>query len=434
MSAPPGPPVLSVAPLSSSNTLQFYWTPPVVGPNPPLLGYNISCIEYPALGPFVYGPNERYATITGLTNGVDYTFQINASNSAGTSSNVAWRTFQPGSTVPNPPSSVSVALASLSNSVVVSWTPPSVLPDSTIAWYALKGYTNILSNAVVTIGALGTQRNLVITGVPIQTSSFQFAVQAVNYPGWSLPVFTDTIGGVITPAIISGLSLWLDGSDNTTVVKSGANVTQWKDKSTNAYTAVNSGTITTSTLNSKQVINFAANRMTINSFSFRTRFTMIFLVNTNSSSSRGFMMYQRPSGYNFYIYTANCNLLFLNPGGDIYDGTITGCSGSPVQTNQWTIFSIGYDGNTNRRAVNYAVNGTPRTTIPFSLFPTDNSQSLLLTMNDSTFGDTTLLAEVIYYNESITTANRQLMEGYLAWKWGIQSVLPANHPYKNNQP
>jgi hypothetical protein len=34
----------------------------------------------------------------------------------------------------------------------------------------------------------------------------------------------------------------------------------------------------------------------------------------------------------------------------------------------------------------------------------------------------------------VSAANRQRMEGYLAWKWGLVGALPSNHPYKNVQP
>ena len=38
--------------------------------------------------------------------------------------------------------------------------------------------------------------------------------------------------------------------------------------------------------------------------------------------------------------------------------------------------------------------------------------------------------EVIVYNTAVSTAQRQTVEGYLAWKWNLVSSLPANHPYK----
>ena len=44
-----------------------------------------------------------------------------------------------------------------------------------------------------------------------------------------------------------------------------------------------------------------------------------------------------------------------------------------------------------------------------------------------------VFGEVIMVQTTDTTT-RQLIEGYLAWKWGLQASLPSNHPYKNSAP
>jgi len=36
--------------------------------------------------------------------------------------------------------------------------------------------------------------------------------------------------------------------------------------------------------------------------------------------------------------------------------------------------------------------------------------------------------------EVTDTTTRQKIEGYLAWKWGLEANLPADHPYKNSPP
>jgi len=36
--------------------------------------------------------------------------------------------------------------------------------------------------------------------------------------------------------------------------------------------------------------------------------------------------------------------------------------------------------------------------------------------------------------ETTNTTTRQKIEGYLAWKWGLTSSLPSDHPYKNAAP
>ena len=47
---------------------------------------------------------------------------------------------------------------------------------------------------------------------------------------------------------------------------------------------------------------------------------------------------------------------------------------------------------------------------------------------------TGVISEVLIYNSALSDANRQSVEGYLAWKWGIKSSLPVGHPYLSIQP
>jgi hypothetical protein len=45
------------------------------------------------------------------------------------------------------------------------------------------------------------------------------------------------------------------------------------------------------------------------------------------------------------------------------------------------------------------------------------------------------LAEVIVFNTALADANdRQMVEGYLAWKWGLNTSLPTSHPYYGAPP
>jgi hypothetical protein len=45
-----------------------------------------------------------------------------------------------------------------------------------------------------------------------------------------------------------------------------------------------------------------------------------------------------------------------------------------------------------------------------------------------------LMAEVVIMNGGMTTDERQILEGYLAWKWDFTSQLPSDHPYKSAAP
>jgi hypothetical protein len=44
------------------------------------------------------------------------------------------------------------------------------------------------------------------------------------------------------------------------------------------------------------------------------------------------------------------------------------------------------------------------------------------------------IAEIVMYRSALSVANRQSLEGYLAWKWGFEASLPVGHPYKNSPP
>ena len=51
--------------------------------------------------------------------------------------------------------------------------------------------------------------------------------------------------------------------------------------------------------------------------------------------------------------------------------------------------------------------------------------------NHDLIGD---FGEIILMDSVPSTETRQKLEGYLAWKWGLEANLPAGHPYKNTSP
>ena len=53
---------------------------------------------------------------------------------------------------------------------------------------------------------------------------------------------------------------------------------------------------------------------------------------------------------------------------------------------------------------------------------------------DGTFASNLTAGEFIIVSGTLSTGDRQKMEGYLAWKWGLQANLPSNHPYKLSPP
>jgi trimeric autotransporter adhesin len=44
------------------------------------------------------------------------------------------------------------------------------------------------------------------------------------------------------------------------------------------------------------------------------------------------------------------------------------------------------------------------------------------------------MSEVVMVSSTLPTDDRQKLEGYLAWKWGLTANLPVDHPYKTTPP
>jgi hypothetical protein len=78
-----------------------------------------------------------------------------------------------------------------------------------------------------------------------------------------------------------------------------------------------------------------------------------------------------------------------------------------------------------------AVLSTPQTT---GLFNPASTNNIFYIGNDGGFGAKFNLGELCVYNDYLETPFRNILEGYLAWKWGLQSNLPSVHPYALSAP
>ena len=239
------------------------------------------------------------------------------------------------------------------------------------------------------------------------------------------------------PTQIAGCQLWLDAAQTNTVQTSGGFVTQWTDRSINArvFTPVSANTITTTTQNGLAALNFGANRMTNASFAWRSIFTTIIV----AKSSDGAFLFSQQSGatYNRYVFTGNGSLLRVTQTSLLLADDSVIPNGTPVTaSNQYFIFILGRPSGANFGSP-YRINGSTRaTTTTDPDIPTDGTTTnpLWINGNSSGLSSTAEVAEILFYSETLTTANCESLEGYLAWKWGLTANLPSDHPYKNYPP
>lgn len=259
----------------------------------------------------------------------------------------------------------------------------------------------------------------------------------------------------ISPLSISGCCLWLDAKDTSTIDLSFGKVMTWRDKSANEFVFQNS-----SSLNRPEYVSNSQNGLATLKF--------------DRASSQ---YLQGPSNFSIglssYSLFAVCNITVANNitcsifnksqyGGaagriimiqDLSQLAIRFMhSGDVALTTTTATYPVG-----NYRLLELIVNRGESTDYAYqngSLLTSrviadgvnwvDNSFNMLVgAYNNGGSGTgvqggyflTGNVAEIVSYKGSdMTPTNRQYIEGYLAWKWGIQTYLPSNHTYRNTIP
>lgn len=249
------------------------------------------------------------------------------------------------------------------------------------------------------------------------------------------------------PLDIDGCSLWLDAADPSTITLSGSNVTVWADKSgtnnnavqgtrfgalgptvtssnslrftrvagtSTQYLVTQTGRQTTSAVTYFVVIMPLNDNVTGTMFDLRKTSDGQALLNVNgqiiaargSTSALQSFSYTYPSGVSVIVAQANTNL-FAAFGNGTSIGSSTATLDMPAADAGFTTIGAATE-------INYGVNATYATQI-------NNTRS-------------SEISEVIMYNGYLSTTDRQRVEGYLAWKWGLRASLPSAHPFRTMLP
>ena len=241
----------------------------------------------------------------------------------------------------------------------------------------------------------GLQSNLPGTHPYYATSSTQL---------YKRPVFQRPF----SPVDISGCSLWLDAADASTVTGT-TSVTAWKDKSGSG----NNMTVASGTPS------YSANTITLAAAALQT--------STYTTISAGqtviYLVCQSTYVTNSFAYAFTCRDIDAN--GD--------CS---IRLTAPTTLDSGFLGGTT-----FYVNGTTSTAASVSVpagfnvigaTPTTVSGSTRFAVGNTSLYTRNFygyINEVLVYS-SLTTSQRQQVESYLAWKWGLISPLAPGHPGK----
>ena len=233
--------------------------------------------------------------------------------------------------------------------------------------------------------------------------------------------------------------LWLDGSDTTTITGTTA-VSAWTDKSGNGNNTTIFGTpnSTYGTINSVKAMWFNGSSGTYGLFSNTGATVSGFVVGTMNSATAtyGRMIALGNNPGNDDSGTLQCPFLLRHIGNQAFSTRRfqTNYTYSSYTYDAPFLASIIYDGTNGNLYVNGSTIVQFGSTGNFGYSNYSVGCGIYSISANTVDTWTGFVGEVILYRSALTSIQQQQVEGYLAWKWGLQANLPANHPYKNSSP
>ena len=249
------------------------------------------------------------------------------------------------------------------------------------------------------------------------------------------------------PNSVSGLSLWFDPSDITSLYQNsslttpisadGQTVSGMADKSGNGYYATSTAgpTYKASIVNGRSILRFNGSQWINNvSYPFPNTAYSVFAIGYLTTYYSGGSGWQRllqayADGIFFLGTYTSIVATFTGTGG--WQGGTAANSPSYNWLGSWYLVEMQLTGSTLYPYVTGNAQTTKGSSTTGSFTNLNIGGANGAYSGQPWYGD---IGEILVYNSYLADSDRQKVEGYLAWKWGIQSQLPSNHPYKNASP
>lgn len=248
--------------------------------------------------------------------------------------------------------------------------------------------------------------------------------------------------GRISLATITGLKMWFDAADATTLTLSSGNVTQWTDKSGNGnnlipWTGQANATVSSAYQNGLNVLNFSGNSLYRSPNGSATYPQDVYIVValkglTTHNDVLG-MGDTSTDNFNSLTFAENVAKRWQNgsSGGSRLIYSPTDETSTSFLLMQWSI------ANNNFLLRRNGTQLVQSSTITYSFSTASTCIFQIGFRHANTTGAANFsgyIGEILVYNTQLATTNREKVEGYLAWKWGLQDNLPSSHSYKNAPP
>lgn len=244
------------------------------------------------------------------------------------------------------------------------------------------------------------------------------------------------------PSLIT-TALWLDASDASTITQSSNAVSQWNDKSGNnrhatQETATYRPTLLTSNQNGKNVLSFDGSNdflLTIsNSYDAIEYYLVAQFTGSLTENRQYYSARISPNANKGVASDINCGFGFginagsatnCNFGGNATAAQINGSNVSSL-TN-YNNFQAGITPASGwfiaNQTISASASGGKQFCLGADIFDSVGNRHIQAS-----------IAEFIIFSSILDNLNRQKVQGYLAYKWGLTANLPSNHPYKTYPP
>jgi len=245
-------------------------------------------------------------------------------------------------------------------------------------------------------------------------------------------------GGLWTPAEIA-TSAWFDASDTSTITESGGLVSQWADKGTTASehlvqgTGANQMSTGLQTMNGLNVLSSTVASKSMQNLTFPVpasgNLTLSFVARIDGQTTHHASLVSMDAGADWQLAADNASRFDGALHSSNLGSSVDTLSGGPYTgPNIWVIV---FDKDNSVKKI--YVDGVERSSGTYTdLLSPIQKLSVFANRSGSqyVYG---LFGEMIIH-EDVSSNQRQINEGYLAWKWGLESSLPVDHPYKDGAP
>jgi hypothetical protein len=287
----------------------------------------------------------------------------------------------------------------------------------------------------------------------------------------AIPTASTLSAPIFEPSSLQGLRIWFDASDPTTMTLNGSNIVSWTNKAPNGapfYIPQEVGStlaISNAVLSGKAGVFFNGD-----TFLFTSTLQLLPKPTTTFCIAQSLRTYEEvqadPTLTNPSIFTGSTyydlvgsNYYFYFIHNPLASNTVYTYGTTAIQYSAYTLFASAPNFQLLEAQADLHMSSIRLTSFEQTLkncntfiSPLFNPKDVLLystfVIGASLDGGTVqtrqnnspgsafygTLCELLVYQGDLSIQARQKVEGYLSWKWGIQSNLPTTHPYKTLNP